>query len=136
MIQRLRQLLKGEKGSGTTLFFAALMSPLLLVSVGLTMDGSAKMDARREATLVAGEAARAAGQALDSQAIQGQYDGLDIDRAATAARSYLAAAGVQGSVSVSGRTVTVAASIPWQPRYLPLGGETITESRSTETIRS
>jgi Flp pilus assembly protein TadG len=75
----------------------------VLAMIGLAVDGGGKMRALQRADNLAAEAARAAGQAIDlDQAAAGGEKVADPTRAVAAAQRYLAAAGVDGTVSLSG----------------------------------
>ncbi|CAM5290101.1 membrane protein [Streptomyces spiroverticillatus] len=92
-----------------SLFFAVATIGVLTV-MGLLVDGGGALNAGNRATSLAQEAARAAGQQLDpAQAVQGTAITVDPDAAAGAARDYLAAANLQGDVTVNdgGQTLTV-----------------------------
>lgn len=125
-----------QRGDGTVVFVGVLVAPLLSASAALSLDLSDKLAQQRRVALVAGEAARAAGQALNPVAIQGEGAGLEVDRAATAARVYLQRAGVPGAVSVHGMQVTVTTSLDWSPRFMPLPSATLTATRSAESMRT
>lgn len=137
MRTRIRSALAGERQRGSTAVYLAAAMPALLVIGGLTYDAGAKATAGRQASLVAAEAARAAGQHLTSEAIAGQTAGVDTAAGAAAAQAYLSAAGVAGQVSVSGRTITVTTQVPWSPTintWLP--GTTLTGTATTDTVRT
>lgn len=124
-----------ERGSSAAVTVAALV-PALLALCGLIYDGSTKAEAGRTASLTAAEAARAAGQHLSGAVIQGRLATVDPAAGAAAARSYLAASGVTGTVRVSGQTITVTTAVPWKPTvnvYLP--GATLTGTATAETHR-
>jgi Flp pilus assembly protein TadG len=92
--------------------FVTVASLGLLVLAGLVVDGSAKVRAVQRADRVAAEAARAAGQAIDlTAALEGSTIRADRRPAVAAARTYLEAAGVVGSVELSadGTVITVLA---------------------------
>ncbi|MGV9705352.1 pilus assembly protein TadG-related protein [Streptomyces sp. NPDC003483] len=94
---------------GVTVFVATCVLGLIGI-IGVAVDGGAKMAATERADYVAGEAARASGQAIDpAKAVTGQAIVTDPQDAAAAARAYLRSAGTTGSVSVSGdgKSVTV-----------------------------
>ena len=105
----------GDRGMVTV--FTALAGLALLLMVGLVVDGGDRMRAVRRADRVAGEAARAAVEAADTR---GRTVTLDRPVAVAAASAYLRAAGVAGTVTVTGpRTVHVEVSVPGT--YLILG---------------
>lgn len=84
----------------------------LMLATGLVVDGGTKIQALQRADAAAAEAARAAGQAIDpARSVRGQAPRADAARAGVAARAYLTAAGVAGSVDVRGDVVEVTTSI-------------------------
>jgi Putative Flp pilus-assembly TadE/G-like len=104
-----------DRGSVTVFFAVAVIG--ILVLLGLVVDGGAKVRAVQRADTLAAEAARAGGQAITlPPTIAGQRPRADPRAAASAARAYLAANGVTGTVTVTpdGRRleVTVTTSTP------------------------
>ncbi|MER5880698.1 pilus assembly protein TadG-related protein [Streptomyces sp. NPDC001910] len=94
---------------GVTVFVAICVLGLVGI-IGVAVDGGAKMAATERADYVAGEAARAGGQAIDpAKAVTGKAIVTDPQDATAAAKAYLRSAGASGTVSVSGdgKTVTV-----------------------------
>ncbi|MFJ3229148.1 pilus assembly protein TadG-related protein [Streptomyces sp. NPDC086783] len=94
---------------GVTVFVAVCVLGLIGI-IGVAVDGGAKMAATERADYVAGEAARAGGQAIDpAKAVTGKAIITDPQDAIAAAKAYLRSAGANGSVSVSGdgKSVTV-----------------------------
>ncbi|MGW3667453.1 pilus assembly protein TadG-related protein [Streptomyces sp. NPDC005141] len=94
---------------GVTVFVAVCVLALIGI-IGVAVDGGAKMAATERADYVAGEAARAGGQAIDpAQAVTGRAIVVDPQDAMAAAQAYLASVGATGTVSVSGdgKSVTV-----------------------------
>ncbi|MFE5564718.1 pilus assembly protein TadG-related protein [Amycolatopsis japonica] len=84
------------------------LSLALIIAIGWAVDGSRKAQAHSEAMSVAEEAARAAGQALRVQALAaGEAPDVDPQRAVLEAKSYLAAAGIAGTVVVQGNWIIV-----------------------------
>ena len=80
---------------GVTVFVAVCVLALISI-IGLAVDGGAKMAATERADYVAGEAARAGGQAIDpAQAITGQAITVDPQDATAAAQARPLAAGRQ-----------------------------------------
>jgi Flp pilus assembly protein TadG len=102
-----------------------ISAPLLLLVAILLVDGGAKTTANEQAAHYAAEAARAAVIAVGPVSGGPQ---LDNAAATTAADSYLTAAGVQGTVAVTGpATVTVTVTVH---RIGPISGVTFTAVRS------
>ena len=91
----------GERGS-LTLMLAALFIALLAMA-GIVVDGGAKLNQAEYAASVAQEAARAgAGMVNQAHAYSTGSFAVDRGQALTEARDYIAAAGVQGTVSTAG----------------------------------
>jgi hypothetical protein len=98
---------------GRVALLVLVMALGVLAMIGLSVDGGGKMRALKRADRIAAEAARAAGQAIDfDQAVPGGEKVVDPGAAVGAAQAYLAAAGVSGSVSLSGdrRQVSITVS--------------------------
>lgn len=110
---------RGERG-WVTLTVSVVVLGLFAV-VGLVFDGARKVEALQRLDNVAAEAARAAGQHISGADLDG---GLGLNRAAAvaAARNYLAAAGVAGTVDISGDTITVNTSGTEETVFLELVG--------------
>lgn len=105
--------------------FVAVCVLGLIGIIGLTVDGGSKMRATERADYIAGEAARAGGQAIDpADAITGTAIAADPQDAAAAAQSYLRSAGVTGTVNVSGdgKTLTVVVNDAFDTTFLPVVG--------------
>ena len=123
---------------GAIALFVVVFAVALLAAVGLVVDGGGKVRALQRADEAAREAARAGSQMLDlPAAVRG--DGVRIDRAAAAraARAYLDAAGVEGTVAVHGNAVRVSTSVTYQPVFLGVTGVgpiTVTGSASARPV--
>lgn len=121
---------------GSVSLFVVVISLALFVALGLVVDGSTRLRAASHAATSAQEAARAGGQALSGSAIQGQQGIVNPGAGAAAARSYLAQARVEGTVTVTGDTVTVTTNQPWKPTFLGafgVGGGTLHGTATTTT---
>lgn len=113
----------GETGSVTLFFAVAAMA--LFAMAGLVVDGGVKIRAARHADALAEEAARAGGQALLlPPAVRGDRAAADPQPAAAAARRYLAAHDITGSVRVAddGASILVAVSVTRPTVFLGLLG--------------
>lgn len=125
---------QGDRGS-LMLILIPLMSAMMLFA-GLVLDGGAALAAREHAANVAREAARAGADALTPTSLRTAEPSqltLDPASATQAAQSVLAAAGLTGTVTVSGATVTVTATASRRTAMLTLVGisslsETMTAS--------
>ncbi|MGW2108315.1 pilus assembly protein TadG-related protein [Streptomyces sp. NPDC001948] len=105
--------------------FVAICAIALIGIIGIAVDGGGKMRAVERADYLAGEAARAGGQAIDlDQAVTGKAIVVDPQAAAAAAQAYLHSAGASGSVSVSGngKTLTVTVNGSYDTRFLSVAG--------------
>ncbi|WP_405969081.1 pilus assembly protein TadG-related protein [Streptomyces sp. NBC_00988] len=109
---------------GITIFVAVCVVALIGI-IGISVDGGSKMRATERADYIAGEAARAGGQAIDpAQAITGKAIVVDPQDAQAAAQAYLRSAGATGSVSVSGdgKTLSVTITDSYATKFLPVVG--------------
>ncbi|MGW7673355.1 TadE/TadG family type IV pilus assembly protein [Streptomyces sp. NPDC054775] len=109
---------------GVTVFVAVCVFALVGI-IGLAVDGGSKMRATERADYVAGEAARAGGQAINpADAITGTALVVDPQAAAAAAQAYLSSAGATGTVRVSadGRTLTVTVTGSYDTKFLSVVG--------------
>ncbi|TVZ84786.1 putative Flp pilus-assembly TadE/G-like protein [Streptomyces sp. BK340] len=105
--------------------FVAVCVVALIGIIGLTVDGGSKMRATEHADYIAGEAARAGGQAVDpAGAISGKKIAVDPQAAQAAAQAYLRAAGATGTVSISddGKTLTVTVTGSYDTKFLSAVG--------------
>ncbi|MDQ1041874.1 pilus assembly protein TadG-related protein [Streptomyces sp. V4I2] len=109
---------------GVTVFVAVCVVALLGI-IGVAVDGGSKMRAVERADYIAGEAARAGGQAIDAaEAISGNAIVVDPQDAQAAAQAYLNSAGATGTVSVSGdgKTLTVVVTGSYDTKFLSVVG--------------
>ncbi len=109
---------------GVTVFVAVCVVVLIGI-IGVAVDGGGKMRATERADHVAGEAARAGGQAIDpAAAISGESIVVKPQDAVAAAQAYLHSVGATGTVSVSadGKTLTVRTTSAYATKFLPVVG--------------
>lgn len=92
--------LRDERGGGAVAAPMAIAVLAMLAVIGLGIDGVRAAQGRANATEVAGEAARAAGQSLDTRQLRLGVATVDPARAVNAAQAYLADAGVTGTATV------------------------------------
>ncbi|MFG2794166.1 TadE/TadG family type IV pilus assembly protein [Streptomyces sp. NPDC048419] len=119
----LRRTLRDDRG-GVTVFVAVCVIALIGI-IGLAVDGGSKMRATERADYIAGEAARAGGQAIDpADAISGRAVTVNPQDAQAAAQTYLRSVGATGTVSVSGdgKTLTVVVSSTYDTKFLSAVG--------------
>lgn len=124
-----------ERGQVTPLVVG--MTVALLLCAGLVVDGGRVFAARREASDVAGQAARAGAQVISLDGLRGaNTSALDPAGSRAAARGYLSSAGHDGVVTVEGDAVTVTVRITTPLAILGLGGLAERTVTGTETARS
>lgn len=128
-----------ERGSIT--IWLAITSLSMIVLVGLAVDLGGQVHAQQRAHDLAAQAARAGGEQVQAApAIAGDFVQVDAVAASQAARAYLSAAHVNGSVAVTGGTnLTVEVTDTYHPRFLGLIGITrlpVTGSATARLIRS
>lgn len=124
MISRRIRQARGDDRGGVTVFVAVCVFALIGI-IGVAVDGGSKMRATERADYIAGEAARAGGQALDpADAINGTAIDVDPRAAAAAAQAYLSSARASGTVSVSGdgKTLHVTVTGSYATRFLSVVG--------------
>lgn len=122
-----------ERGAVST--FLAVIALALLMAAGLAIDGGRKVNALREASHIADNAARAGAQAVDLDTLRttGELQLLP-DQATARVSDYLAAldhtAAEVTAVTVDGAELTVTVAVTVDPVLLPVGTMTV---RATET---
>ena len=123
-----------ERGAVST--FLAVIALALLMAAGLAVDGGRKVNALREASHLADNAARAGAQAVDLDTLRttGDLTLLPTD-AADRAHQYLTSLGYTGAeVTVTGDTITVTLSLTVDPVLLPTGPITVTVTETAAAI--
>jgi Flp pilus assembly protein TadG len=133
----------GDDRGSISLFVVVIVLGLMLM-IGLVVDGGGKIRAIQRADSVAAEAARSGTQAIQAgTAIRGNGAQPDPAQAQQAAQTYLTAAGVPGTTTVSGNTLTVTTTITVDTIFLNLvgvnaltgeGHATATLSRGTDGV--
>lgn len=128
LLPRLRSRAAGNdpQAGSVTVFLAITVAGLLLL-MGLVADGGLKVRASQRADQIAAEAARAAGQALDTSRVQaGDGAHTDPGAAVAAATAYLSAAGHPGTVAVApdGTAIEVDVTVTAPTSFLSLIGIT------------
>ena len=130
-----------ERERGSVSIVLATASLVMIILVGLVVDLSGQVHAQQRARDIAAQAARVGGQQiLAGPAIRGQGVQVDTGAAKAAARSYLAASGVSGSVTIEGgHTLLVATTDTYQTAFLGIIGlnrMTVTGHGSARLIRA
>jgi Flp pilus assembly protein TadG len=124
-----------ERGSVSV--WLVTSSFVMMVLVGLAVDLGGQVHAQQRARDIAAQAARVGGQEVQgAPAVQGKYLAVDAISARTAAKSYLAASGVEGTVSVTGGdTITISVTDSYEPKFLGFLGLQHLEVTGTATAR-
>lgn len=103
---RALQEVTGEGGSASA-WALIVMATAFTVLLGLVVDGGNVLDARLDASRAAAQAARVGADALSQSSLRDGRDRVDVARATARARSYLRSAGMNGTTTVRGDTVSV-----------------------------
>jgi Flp pilus assembly protein TadG len=128
-----------DKGSVT--IWLALASFVMIVLVGVAVDLSGQVYAQQHARDIAAQAARTAGQQIDaSLGVRGIGAQTNTAQAIAAAKSYIAAAGMEGDASITGggTTITVSVVDTYETKFLSIIGLTslrVTGSAETRVVR-
>ena len=83
------------------------MATAFTVLLGLVVDGGNVLDARLDASRAAAQAARVGADALSQSSLRNGRDRVDVANATARARSYLRSAGMNGTTTVRGDSVSV-----------------------------
>ncbi|ABL81061.1 MULTISPECIES: pilus assembly protein TadG-related protein [unclassified Nocardioides] len=97
---------RDERGSAS-IWAILVIAGAFTVLLGLVVDGGRVIDARVASSRAAAQAARAGADALSESGVRNGNDAIDAEAARARAQLYLRDAGLTGTVSVSGDTVTV-----------------------------
>ena len=111
-----------ERGAISVWFATA--SLVMLILVGMAVDLGGKVHSQQRTRGVAAQAARTAAQEVQgSTAVRGEELRVDITAAKSAAQAYLHAAGVNGTVSVTGGdTLVVRTTDTYDSKFLGVIG--------------
>jgi Flp pilus assembly protein TadG len=131
-----RQVVTSHGDAGNASIILVLITPAIFGVAGLVVDGGRALNARQQAANQAEQAARAAADAVDVDAIR-TGAGLAIDPLAArrAAERYLAAAGATGRVSLGPQSVTVTVKASTQTAFFAVIGVTHISVIGTATAR-
>ena len=130
---------RDERGAVVTVWVAMLMTVLVAV-VGITVDLTGQVNAQQRAFDLAQQAGRAAAnQTLVGLAMQGQAPEIDPAEAQRAAADYLSAAGVTGTITITGpTTLVVRVTTTYQPTFLGtlgVGAKTVSGDANVDLTR-
>lgn len=125
-----------REDAGNASIILVLLAPAIFAVAGLVVDGGRALNARQRATDHAEQAARAAADAVNVDALR-TGNGLVIDplAARTAAERYLTAAGSLGSVSVGPGSVTVTVTATTNTAFFAVIGINQLSVSGTATAR-
>lgn len=126
---------------GSISIWLVTSSVVMMMLVGLAVDLGGQVHAKQRAHDIAAQAARTGAQQVQSApAVTGDYLAIDIAAAKNAAREYLSAAHVSGTVKVTdAETLTVEVTDVYTPRFLGaigIGDLTVTGEGSARLIRT
>ena len=108
---------------GSISLWAAVAAFAMIVMVGIAVDFSGQAVAEQRARTVAAQAARAAGQELQPDAVtRAGQPVTDTIHAITAATSFLTQAGQTGTATVTGNTITVTVTSSYECVFLSIIG--------------
>lgn len=129
-----------DRERGSISLWAALAAFCMILVVGIAADFSGQAAAEHQARVVAGQAARAAGQAVQLDAlVRGGQVRPDPARAATAADAYLTQTGLSGTVSVTGTVITVNVTGSYRCGFLSIigiGSLPVSGTASADAVRA
>lgn len=123
-----------ERGAVST--FLAVIALALLMAAGLAIDGGRKVNALREASHLADNAARAGAQAVDLDTLRTTGDlTLQPGDAADRVDQYLTTLGHTATeITVIGDTIAVTVELTVDPVLLPTGPITVTATETAAAI--
>ena len=108
---------------GSISLWVVLASFCMILIVGIAADFSGQAAAEHHARVAAGQAARAAGQAVQLDAlVRGGDVQPDAARAAAAGNAHLTQAGLSGTVSMTGTVVNVTVTDTYECAFLSIIG--------------
>ena len=117
---RIRTRLREEDGALSAYLLVVVV--VLVAVIGFVVDSAGKYAADSEAQQIASNAARTAVNSINGETVLVGETALDTEQAQAAAELYLAAAGVEGTVTVDGQVVTVEVETTYTTRFVSLLG--------------
>lgn len=119
---------------GSISIWLAMSSFVMVFLVGLAVDLGGQVHTQQRGHDLAAQAARTGAEEVKGgAAIEGRALGIDTARARTAAEKYLKEAGITGTVSVTGETLTVTVQDDYPTKFLELIGISNLAVTSTAT---
>jgi Flp pilus assembly protein TadG len=126
---------RDERGSAS-IWAILVIAGAFTVLLGLVVDGGRVIDERVAASRAAAQAARAGADALSAASVRNGSDAVDTEAARARAQSYLRDAGMDGTVSVAGDTVTVRITADSENQILGVIGVSSFPIDETESARA
>lgn len=120
---------------GEISIFIVMIIPVLLLLVGLVVDGSGQLNAKDQAHYCAEQAARAGAQNVNYTQLNGGTLTFDHTAATNAAQQTLAAAGMTGTVDINADRITVTATTTYSAKFLTLIGISKMNASASATVR-
>jgi Flp pilus assembly protein TadG len=126
---------RDDRGSAS-IWAILVIAGAFTVLLGLVVDGGRVIDERVAASRAAAQGARAGVDALSAASVRNGSDAVDAEAARARAQSYLRAAGMDGTVSVAGDTVTVTVTGESRNQILGVIGVSSFPIDETESARA
>ncbi|KDA06948.1 hypothetical protein DC31_00195 [Microbacterium sp. CH12i] len=120
-----------EHGSITPMF--VVFVPVLVLVIGLVVDGAGKIQANENAQAIASGASRAAANAVASEVIANGGISLDNHRARIAAIDYIETSGMTGAVTVTGNEIRVTVKTSYDTKFISIVGVTRLPAEASAT---
>lgn len=134
-MNRLRRRMREHPEEGSLSAYFVLLAVILMAVVGLAVDSSGKYREVEHAQLVASGAARSAVNAVTGTAQDTGSVAINSATAQTAAENYITAAGMTGTVTVSGDVVTVTVESSYDTRFISLLGVNQLPAQATSSAQ-
>ncbi len=126
---------RDQRGSAS-IWAILVIAGAFTVLLGLVVDGGRVIDERVAASRAAGQAARAGADALSAAGVRDGREAIDAEAARSRAQRYLRDAGIHGTVTVTGDTVTVTVTGRSENQILGVIGVTSFPIEETESARA
>lgn len=106
----------------------------ILLIAGVVLDGGLRVSTLQDAQGIAQSAARAGTNAATGTSVNGDAFDINASMAITAAQNYLTSAGMTGTTTVDGDTVTVTVETTYTPLLLNFGPVTVEATGTARLI--
>jgi Flp pilus assembly protein TadG len=126
---------RNERGSAS-IWAILVIAGAFTFLLGLVVDGGRVIDARIAASRAAAQSARVGADALSSASVRNGNNAIDVDAAKARAQKYLHDAGMTGTISVTGQTVSVTVTGSSETQILGVIGITSFPIEETETAQA